>query len=436
MKNVLTLVLGGGRGTRLAPLTKYRAKPAVPLCGKYRLIDVPLSNCVHSGISQIYVLTQFLSVSLHRHIRQTYRFDGLRGGYVELLAAQQSDHQGTDWYQGTADAVRKNMQYLVDSNVDYVLILSGDQLYRMDYRALVKSHEAANADVTIAGLPVSREQASELGIMRLNEACRIEGFVEKPQSDEELEPVLMNPEWFTKNGIESGDRELIANMGIYLFNRQLLVDILEQTDAQDFGKEIFPNLVKTHHAHTFLFDGYWEDIGTIKAFFDANLAVAREHAPFQLAAESGPILTRPRYLPPARVRSAAISDSLLSEGSTIGEGSVIDGSIIGIRCQVGQHVEIHNSIVFGDDDHGTRADERAGREGAVSIGAGTKIKNTIVEKNVQIGENVSLVNKKGIQESGDIPLCMVRDGITVVLKDTHLPDNWSLEEHLNQYASN
>ena len=275
MRNVVSFVLGGGRGTRLYPLTKYRAKPAVPLAGKYRLIDIPLSNCLNSGLNRIYVLTQFLSVSLHRHIRQTYRFDHFSGGFVELLAAQQTMDEGTDWYQGTADAVRKNVRYLQQPGVQYVLILSGDQLYRMDYRKMIETHEQAKADVTIAALPVSSSMAGGLGIMRADASGRVIGFVEKPKTEEQLQSVRLDPQWLAKRGVQAQGRDCLASMGIYLFNRDLLVELMTKTRYQDFGKEIFPQSINTRHVQVHLFDDYWEDIGTIKAFYDSNLSLVR-----------------------------------------------------------------------------------------------------------------------------------------------------------------
>lgn len=274
-RNIVTLVLGGGRGTRLYPLTKFRAKPAVPLAAKYRLIDIPLSNCINSGLNRVYVLTQFLSASLHRHIRQTYRFDQFNGGFVELLAAQQTMEAGTDWYQGTADAVRKNIRYIQQPGVTHVLILSGDQLYRMDYRDMLRTHVESRADATIAALPVDRQAAKSFGIMRINEEGRVLGFLEKPQTHAEMDIVRMDPEWIDARGIDSRGRDCLANMGIYVFNRDTLVDVLTKTDYQDFGREIFPASVRSRRVQVHLFDGYWEDIGTIKAFYECNLALTQ-----------------------------------------------------------------------------------------------------------------------------------------------------------------
>jgi glucose-1-phosphate adenylyltransferase len=420
MKNVVTLILGGGRGTRLYPLTKYRSKPAVPLGGKYRLIDIPLSNCIHSGINQMFVLTQFLSVSLHRHIRQTYRFDRFDGGFVELLAAQQTMDAGTNWYEGTADAVRKNLRYLEESSAEYVLILSGDQLYRMDYRDLIATHEEKKADVTIAGLPVARKEASQLGIMKLDDSGRVLGFVEKPKTPEALAPVVMDRGWFERQGISSEGRELIANMGIYLFNRRLLVDVLRQTTSEDFGKEIFPRTVASHRVQLHMFDEYWEDIGTIGAFYEANLAMTQPNPPFPLVAPQAPLYTRARFLPPARIHDATITNSLISDGCDIGPGSVIENSIIGIRCKIGPNVTIRNSIVFGDDDMEV-VEVPEGR----SIGSGSVIEGAIVDKNARIGRNVRLVREGDLVDGEDRDDCMIRDGIPIVLRGAILADNWT-----------
>ena len=266
MKNVVTLVLGGGQGTRLYPLTKYRSKPAVPIAGKYRLIDIPLSNCINSGLNRVYVLTQFNSVSLHRHIRSTYTFDAFGGGFVELLAAQQT-LDNANWYQGTADAVRQNLRDLEQPGIDYILILSGDQLYRMNFQEMIQSHQRSGADVTISAVPVSAEDASSMGIMRLDDSGRVVGFLEKPQTPEELDLVRTDPAWLDAQGVPSRGRDCLASMGIYLFNRETLIEALHKTDYRDFGKEVFPAAMRTHHVQVHLFDGYWEDIGTIKSFF-------------------------------------------------------------------------------------------------------------------------------------------------------------------------
>lgn len=431
MRSVITFVLGGGRGTRLYPLTKYRAKPAVPLGGKYRLIDIPLSNCINSGIIRIYVLTQFLSVSLHRHLRQAYRFDQFSGGFVELLAAQQSMEEGKedqDWYQGTADAVRKNMRYIEQSDADYVLILSGDQLYRMDYRDMVEIHESSGADVTIAALPVDRTAARSFGIMRVDDTGRVQGFLEKPQSNTEMDLVRMEPSWIDARGVHSRGRDCLANMGIYLFNRQTLLDVLNKTNYHDFGKEVFPATVRSRLVKVYLFDGYWEDIGTIKAFYEANLSLASPSPPFQFHVPGKPIYSRARFLPPTLMDGASVKGSLIAEGCRIARGAHIENSIIGLRCVIGENVTIRNSIVMGADEYDAedRGVQRDGEVPPLGIGAGSVIEGAILDKNCRVGRNVRIVNSQRIENTEDAEECVIRDGIPVVVKDAVLLDGWKL----------
>jgi len=427
MRNVVTLVLGGGAGTRLYPLTKYRSKPAVPLAGKYRLIDIPLSNCINSGLNRLYVLTQFHSVSLHRHIRQTYRFDAFDGGFVEILAAQQTIGEADNWYQGTADAVRKNIRYVSQSDTEYVLILSGDQLYRMDFARMIHEHQKSGADVSIAAMPVPRDIASGLGIMRLDENNRVVGFLEKPQTTEEMDRMRTDPAQIDQHGVASQGRDLLASMGIYLFNRQTLLDVLEKTDYQDFGKEVFPASIRARHVNAFLFDGYWEDIGTIRSFYEANLALANSSPPFDLASQESPIYSRARFLPPTRVDGAHIKGSLIADGCTIEDGAVIENSVIGLRCRIGQGAVIRNSVIMGADDYETPAqlaEDATSGDPPLGIGAGSRIEDAIVDKNCRIGRNVHIRNKTGISTSEETQGVSIRDGIVVVAKDTLLPDGW------------
>ncbi len=430
MRNVISLVLGGGRGQRLFPLTKFRSKPAVPLAGKYRLIDIPLSNCLNSGLNRLYVLTQFMSVSLHRHIRQTYRFDPFDGGFVGLLAAQQTVDSGADWYQGTADAVRKNVRYLQQPGVEYVLILSGDQLYRMDFREMIKTHRESGADATIAALPVSSADASGLGIMRADDQGRVIGFEEKPTTEEQLDLVRLQPGWLEQQGIESKGRDCLASMGIYLFNRDMLVDVMLNTDYQDFGKEVFPKLLDSKKVQVHLFDGYWEDIGTIKAYYDTNLALTRPDSPFNFVLPEAPIFSRARYLPPTRIDGATVQGSLIADGCEIGAGTVIENSLIGLRCMIGPNVTIRNSILMGSDFYESSdqlKDDQTEGQPPVGIGAGSLIDGAIIDKNCQIGQNVRIINEAGIENSeGDDEVCMIRDGIPMVLKGATIPDNWTM----------
>ncbi len=426
MQRILALVLGGGRGTRLYPLTKYRSKPAVPLAGKYRLIDIPLSNCINSGLNRIYVLTQFNSVSLHRHIRRTYTFDQFSGGFVELLAAQQTN-DNANWYQGTADAVRQNLRYLESSEFDLVLILSGDQLYRMNFAQMVETHRASGAHVTIAGMPVDRETAKAMGIMRLDEAGRVVGFLEKPQTHQEMDIVKMDPAWIDRRGIPSRGRDLLASMGIYLFDRASLVDLLTKTDYHDFGREIFPAAVRTHKVHVHLFDGYWEDIGTIRSFYDANLALAAANRPFDLADQENPIYTRARFLPPSRIDGATVQNSLVSDGCTIEAGATIENSVVGLRCRIGRNVRIRNSVLMGADFYDTPEEAQACAargEPPLGIGENSVIEGAIIDKNCRIGRNVRVINDHGVETTAENGPAMIADGIVVVQKGVILPDGW------------
>ncbi|MFW6168882.1 MAG: glucose-1-phosphate adenylyltransferase [Planctomycetota bacterium] len=426
MNNVISLVLGGGRGSRLYPLTKIRAKPAVPLAAKYRLIDIPLSNCINSGLHRIYVLTQFMSVSLHRHIRLSYSFDQFSGGYVELLPAQQTADASTDWYQGTADAVRKNIRYVQQPEVDYVLILSGDQLYHMDYTELLKTHQESGAEVTIAALPVTREAAGSLGIMRADERGRVVGFLEKPRTERELELIHMDPAWIEAQGIDSKGRDCLASMGIYVFNRDFLVEVLEKTSYEDFGKEVFPAAFRSRHVQVHLFDGYWEDIGTIRAFYEANLSLTRPEPPFNLSSPTAPVYTRARYLPPSLMGAAHVENSLIADGCRIGKGAVIEDSVIGLRCIVGEGVTIRRSIIMGADYYeGHELRQPWGvHHPRIGIGHGSVIEDAIVDKNCRIGKNVRVVNDQGVDSGEDTGQYMLCDGIPVIVKNASLPDGW------------
>lgn len=429
MKDVVALVLGGGRGTRLYPLTKFRSKPAVPIAGKYRLIDIPLSNCINSGLNRIYVLTQFNSVSLHRHIRSTYNFDAFDRGFVEILAAQQTNENAT-WYEGTADAVRRNLRYIQEPGIRYVLILSGDQLYRMNFLDMIATHEKAQADVTIAAVPVYSKDASGLGIMRLDDTGRVIGFLEKPKTAQELDHVRTAPEWIDAYGIPSRGRDCLANMGIYLFNRDSLIQVLEKTNYKDFGREIFPASIRTRHVQVHLFDGYWEDIGTIRSFFEANLSLARPDAPFDLREPDAPIFSRARFLPPSRIDDARIRSSLIADGCVIGEGAVIENSIVGLRCLIGANTVIRNSVLMGNDFYRAPGDgdnqPHNGRP-ALGIGEGARIEGAIIDKNCRIGRNVQIINTANVENTDEDQCCMIRDGVVVIPKGTLIPDNWKLK---------
>jgi len=424
MKEVLSLILGGGRGTRLYPLTRHRSKPAVPVAGKYRLIDIPISNCINSGFSRIYVLTQFLSVSLHRHIANTYKFDPFSRSFVGVLAAQQTN-EGSDWYQGTADAVRQQVRYVEQDASDDVFILSGDQLYRMDFRQMLRTHRESGADATLAVLPVVKEVTSELGLARLDSGGRIVGFVEKPKTDEQRAGLELAPDWLRQRGITDPSRIYLANMGIYLFKRKVLLDLLNAPPiATDFGKEIFPRGVKTHRVMAHVFDGYWEDLGTIKAYHEANLALCADNPPFDFHSPEGIIYTRMRFLPASRISGASLRDCLVSDGCVIESGARLERSLIGLRSLIGRDVTIRDSIVIGADRYETEAERAANRNRALpdmAIGEKTVIENAIVDKDCRIGRNVRITNHRGAEEE-EGPNYVIRDGIVVIPRGSIVPD--------------
>lgn len=421
-KNVVAIVLGGGRGTRLSPLTSIRSKPAVPLAGKYRLIDIPISNCLNSDITQIYVLTQFLSVSLHSHIRRTYSFDQFHNGFVEILAAQQTMKGGTDWFEGTADAVRKTLDHIESYGIEHVVILSGDQLYRMDFDAMLRTHVEAGADVTIAAKPVTSEEAKAFGIMRLDDQDNVVGFLEKPKKQEEIHLVKNSPEWMASRGLGGDNRDCLASMGIYIFTRETLFDVLTKTTYTDFGKEVFPAAIRARKVKMHLFDGYWEDIGTIGSFYKANLSLAGKNPPFQFSSPQGPIYSRARFLPPTRLGDCQIKQSLIADGCEIGDGCVIENSVIGLRTAIASNTVIRNSILMGADyfEH-----NRQQSDIPIGIGPNTVIDTAIVDKNCRIGEGVKIIGGPDLPDCEEESECTIRDGIAVVTKDTTLPNGWS-----------
>ena len=426
MHDVLSLILGGGRGTRLFPLTMLRSKPAVPIAGKYRLIDIPISNCINSGINRIHVLTQFLSVSLHRHIANTYKFDPCSRGFVEVLAAQQTN-ETADWYQGTADAVRQNIRYVHEDGAKYILILSGDQLYRMDFRHLMKTHVESKADVSIAVLPVARSQVSGFGIVQADAQARVVGFVEKPQTEAQLQPLATSPEWMEKRGVVSHDRPYLASMGIYLFNREVLIDLLNAPPlATDFGKEIFPRSIKTHRVQAHLFDGYWEDVGTVKSYHEANLALASDEPPFDFHSSEGVIYTRMRFLPASRICGARLRQCLVSDGCVVGSGADLEHCVLGVRSRIGKNVRLRDTVIIGADRFETdeeRADNARRGFPDLTIGEGSVIERAILDKDCRIGRDVKILNEKG-QENAEGTNYVIRDGIIVVPNGTVIPDGF------------
>ncbi len=424
MKHVISLILGGGRGTRLYPLTKHRSKPAVPLAGKYRLIDIPISNCLNSGFNRIYVLTQFLSVSLHRHIAHSYKLDQFSQGFVEILAAQQT-YESTDWYLGTADAVRQHVRYVQEDWIHEVLILSGDQLYRMDFRRMVATHRGAEADMTLAVIPVSREEAKSFGILKLDDSGRVVHFVEKPQTDEQLESLRTPAEWIERKGIPARGREYLASMGIYLFHQETLVELLNVRPAYaDFGKHVFPNSYKKYRVQAHLFDGYWEDVGTIKAYHEAHLALASEDPPFDFHPPDGVIYTRMRFLPASRLSAASVEKSLIADGCEVQEGAKLVRCSIGVRSRLGKNVALRDTVMIGADRYETADERRQNRELGVpdiGIGEGSVVERAIIDKDCRIGKNVRILNRDRV-ESADHENYVIRDGLVCIPKGGVVPD--------------
>jgi glucose-1-phosphate adenylyltransferase len=424
MHKVLSLILGGGRGTRLYPLTGHRSKPAVPVAGKYRLIDIPISNCINSDLNRIFVLTQFMTVSLHRHIANTYKFDPFGGGFVEILAAQQTN-EADDWYQGTADAVRQHIRTITDQVCDEVLILSGDQLYRMDFRELIRTHRQSKADATLAVIPVPRDQVAAFGLVRLDDSGRIDAFIEKPGDDEALAPFYTPAAWMERHGVQGRDRPYLASMGIYCFRREALLDLLNAKPlVTDFGKEVFPRSLRSHRLQAHVFDGYWEDLGTVQAYHEASLALASDNPPFDFNSPAGVIFTRMRFLPASRVSGATLREALISDGCLIEDGARVERSVIGVRSRIGRNAMIRDSVLIGADSYETDVDRELNRlRGIPDIGIGDDvvIERAIIDKDCRIGHKVQLVNARGIaNEEG--PNHVIRDGIIAVPRGTVLPD--------------
>jgi len=412
--------MGGGRGKRLFPLTKERAKPAVPLAGKYRLVDIPISNCINSGFRRIYVLTQFNSTSLHRHITGTYKFDLFSSGFVEMLAAQQT-LTDTSWYEGTADAVRKNLTHFLNHNFDYLLILIGDQLYRMDFRRVIAQHAETGADITVATIPVGRSEAQSLGIMQISEDGRINRFAEKPTDPAALDSLRLKPEWHSKFGVTEGRESFLASMGIYVFNRSLIQDLLNNS-LSDFGKNVIPEAINSRRVFSYIFQGYWEDIGTIRSFFEANLDLASELPRFNFFDMNAPIFSRPRYLPSSKINGAIIDHALLADGCIINRARLTN-SIVGLRTIVGDGSELNRVITLGSDYYEPKESvDKFEREGKPRIGIGThcKIENAIIDKNARIGNNV-VISPAGKPDKVDHELYYIRDGIVIIPKKAVIP---------------
>ena len=422
---VLAIILGGGAGTRLFPLTKERAKPAVPLAGKYRLVDIPISNCINSDLRRIYLLTQFNSASLHRHVAQSYKFDQFSSGFVEILAAEQT-YSDTSWYEGTADAVRKNLVHLLNHDFDQVLILSGDQLYRMDYRPMIAQHIDTGSDVTVATIPVHRREATALGIMQIDHERRITRFVEKPQDPAVHDSLRIPSALYEKLGLAAGDDLLLASMGIYIFGRDVLREVLDSTQP-DFGRHIIPSAIASRRVLSYIFQGYWEDIGTIRAFFDANLELASDLPRFNFFDMTAPMFTRPRWLPASKINGAQIDHAIISDGCIISHSDIHE-SIVGIRSIIAPGSRLHRTIVLGCDFYESAlsiAEHQARGVPSIGIGRNTVIENAIIDKNARIGNDVH-ISPAGKPDTVDDELYYIRDGIVIVPKNGVVPHGTSI----------
>jgi len=415
-QRTLAIIMGGGAGTRLFPLTKDRAKPAVPLGGKYRIVDIPISNCLNSGLRSIYVLTQFNSMSLHRHIQASYKFDNFSRSFIDILAAQQTP-EGSQWYQGTADAVRQNMRYFLEGPFDYYLILSGDQLYRMDFRALLHQHIQSGADITLATKPVHRQQVAEFGIMQSGVDRRIVRFDEKPKDAVVLQELKMSRELLRAVG-SSEDEELFqASMGIYVFNRDVLVKCLDN-ELEDFGKHVIPQSIKERQVSAFIFQGYWEDVGTIRAFYEANLDLTDLVPEYSFFDTEAPIYTHPRFLPGSKVNGATLQQAIISDGCIISDAH-IERSVIGIRSIIQSGATIRNSVIMGADYF---EQDRPGAVDVPPIGIGRNcvIDRAIIDKNARIADGV-VITPEGKAANSDADSYFIRDGIVIVPKNAVIP---------------
>ena len=425
MKKVLGIILGGGAGTRLYPLTKLRAKPAVPLAGKYRLIDIPVSNCINSEIFKIYVMTQFNSASLNRHIGRTYSFSGFTEGFVEVLAAQQTS-DNPSWFQGTADAVRQYLWLLQEWEVDEYLILSGDHLYRMDYRDFVQRHRDTGADITLSVVPIDEKRASDFGLMKIDDRGRVIDFSEKPKGDA-LKKMQVDTTTLGLDAKQAKETPYIASMGIYVFKKEVLTDLLNKSPQQtDFGKEIIPASAKDYNVQAYLFNDYWEDIGTIEAFYEANLALTRQpRPPFSFYDEKAPIYTRARYLPPTKLLNCQVTESMIGEGCILKECR-INHSVLGIRSRVEAGCVIEDTLIMGADFYEPYAERPSDCEtGPIPLGIGTNstIRGAIIDKNARIGCDVQIINKDRVEDAErEKQGFYIRNGIVVVFKNAVIPD--------------
>jgi glucose-1-phosphate adenylyltransferase len=415
LQRTLAVIMGGGAGTRLFPLTKDRAKPAVPIGGKYRIVDIPISNCLNSGLRSIYVLTQFNSMSLHRHIQASYKFDNFSLSFVDILAAQQTP-AGSQWYQGTADAVRQNMRYFLERPYDYYLILSGDQLYRMDFRALLHQHIRLGADITLATKPIARQQVSEFGIMQGNVDRRITGFIEKPTDEAVLQEMKMSRDLLRAIGSNEEEELFQASMGIYVFNRNVLIESLKN-ELVDFGNHIIPASIKDRHVSAFIFKGYWEDIGTIRAFYEANLDLTDLVPEYSFFEPDSPIYTHPRFLPGSKINGATLRQAIISDGCIISDAH-LERCVVGIRSVIQSGATIRNSIIMGADYFELGSTDSS--QPPIGIGRNCVIDRAIIDKNARIADGV-VITPEGKPPNFDADNYFVRDGIVLIPKDAVIP---------------
>ena len=415
MRRVLAVIMGGGRGTRLFPLTKDRSKPAVPLGAKYRLVDIPISNCLNSDIKKMYILTQFNTASLHMHINRSFNFDIFSHGYIDILPAEQT-LTSKNWYQGTADAVRKNLRHFADPEIDYILILSGDQLYRMNFNQIIDYHIEKNADITVSALPVEEKKTSGFGVLKVDKGGQISDFVEKPTDPAVLKDYrIKNWKSFTNDDEIPAHKNHLASMGIYVFNRSIIDEVLDN-DMSDFGKHIIPTCIQTRKVFAYPFNGYWEDIGTIGSFYEANLAMTKKNPPFNFFDPMSPVYTHPRFLPPSKLINCNIVDSIISEGCQL-KGSEIHNSVIGIRTIVQKGTSIYDSVIMGNDHFHEKASSTTPPG---IIGKDCRITRTIIDKNATIGDGTIIESKKK-HENSDHANYYIRDGIVIIPKSAVIP---------------
>jgi len=424
-KKVLSVIMGGGRGTRLFPLTKERCKPAVPLAGKYRLVDIPISNCLNSGCNRIFVLSQFLTASLHRHIQKSYQFDPFGGGFIDILSAEQTEKSNA-WYEGTADAVRRNLVHFHRHGHEFILILSGDQLYRMDFSKIVDQHVATGADVTIAAIPFPISKVEGLGLMRVADDLAITEFVEKPKDPAIIQGLAISPKLEAKLATQSKEKHCLASMGIYVFSREVLRDSLDN-NMKDFGKEVIPALLGKKKLFSYIFEGYWEDIGTVKAFFDANLALAQPLPPFNFFDRGAPIYTHPRYLPASKINRCAIDHVVIGDGCLVTD-STLKHCVIGIRSILGENSNLEDVVMMGADYYQTEKEvleDKAQNRPAIGVGRNCRIHFAIIDKNARIGDGVKL-SPVGKADGDYAHGVVIRDGILCVTKGAVIPSGFVL----------